>query len=136
MTLGLLASAFDPLHPGYLLAMNQALDAGVCEGIIAALHIDPSIERGKPKPVLTVEERGYLLANLKPVWEVIPYETEQDLYDLLFTVRPSVRIMGDDYIGKPYVGDDLPIPVFYAKRRADWSGTLFRERMKTCPTPT
>ena len=111
--------------------MNQALDAGVCEGIIAALHIDPSIERGKPKPVLTVEERGYLLANLKPVWEVIPYETEQDLYDLLFTVRPSVRILGDDYIGKSYVGDDLPIPVFYAKRRADWSGTLFRERMRT-----
>jgi len=130
MNLGLLASAFDPLHPGYAWAMNQAIAAGVCEGIIAALHIDPSLERGKPKPVLTVEERGYLLANLMPVVEVIPYETEQDLYDLLLAVRPSVIILGDDYQGKPYIGDDLPIPVFYARRRPDWSGTAFRERLR------
>lgn len=131
MTLGLLASAFCPFpHPGAIWAMQQAIEAGVCEGILAALHIDPSLERGKPKPALTVEERGYLLASIKYVAEVVPYETEQDLYDLILAVRPSVRVLGDDYIGKPYAGDDLPIPVFYAKRRPDWSGTVFRERLR------
>jgi glycerol-3-phosphate cytidylyltransferase len=110
--------------------MEQAIEAGACTGIIAALHEDPSLERGKPKPVLTLEERGYLLSQLRHVCEVIPYHTEQDLYDLILTVRPSVRILGDDYVGEPYVGDNLPIPVFYARRRSDWSGTRFRERLR------
>jgi len=131
MTLGLLASAFSPFpHPGHVWAMEQAIEAGACTGIIAALHEDPSLERGKPKPVLTLEERGYLLSQLRHVYEVIPYQTEQDLYDLILAVRPSVRILGNDYIGEPYVGDDLPIPVFYARRRDDWSGTRFRERLR------
>lgn len=130
MKLGLLASQFDPLHPGVVWAMAQSIDAGVCEGILAALHVDASIERGKPKPILTVEERGYLLASIRYVAEVIPYDTEQDLYELILTARPSVRILGDDYVGKPYVGDDLPIPVFYAQRRPDWSRTAFRERLR------
>lgn len=131
MTLGLLSSAFCPFpHPGHLWAMEQAVESGVCLGILAALHEDPSLERGKPKPVLTVEERGYLLAQLKYVQEVIPYRTELDLYDLILTTRPSVLILGEDYRGKPYVGDDMPIPVFYAARRPDWSGTAFRERMR------
>lgn len=130
MTLGLLASAFDPLHPGYTWAMDQAIEAGVCTGIIAALHADPSLQRGKPQPILTVEERGYLLSSLRQVVDVIPYNTEEDLYDLICAVRPAVRILGEDYVGQPYIGDDLPIPVFYAKRRPDWSGTTFRQRMR------
>jgi len=129
VTLGLLASAFDPLHPGYVWAMDQAIEAGVCTSVIAALHTDPSLQRGKPRPILTVEERGYLLSSLRQVVDVIPYDTEEDLYDLICAVRPAVIILGDDYIGQPYVGDVLPIPVFYAKRRPDWSGTSFRQRM-------
>jgi glycerol-3-phosphate cytidylyltransferase len=130
VTLGLLASAFDPFHPGYPWAMTQAIQAGVCTGIIAALHTDPSLQRGKPRPILTVEERGYLLSSLRQVVDVIPYDSEEDLYDLILAVRPAVRILGEDYVGQPYVGDDLPIPVFYAKRRTDWSGTQFRKRLK------
>lgn len=112
--------------------MDQAIEAGVCTGIIAALHTDPSLQRGKPRPTLTVEERGYLLSSLRQIVEVIPYNTEEDLYDLICAVRPAVRILGEDYIGQAYVGDDLPIPVFYAKRRPDWSGTEFRKRFTIC----
>jgi len=130
--LGFLASAYDPLHPGYAWAMQQAIDAGVCTGVIAALHLDPSVERGKPKPVLTFEERKFLLKALRPVAEVVCYRTEADLHELLQILRPAVRILGEDYKGQPYNGDDLGIPVFYAKRRPDWSGTAFRERLRTC----
>ena len=112
--------------------MQQAIDAGVCTGIIAALHIDPSIERGKPSPVLTCEERKLLLESLRPVASVVFYGTETDLYELLQILRPAVRILGEDYKGQPYNGDDLGIPGFYAKRRPDWSGTAFRERLRKC----
>ena len=130
--LGFLASAFDPLHPGYVWAMQQAIDAKACDGVIAALHLDPSLERGKPKSVLTAEERRVLLLALKPVRQVVFYDTESALHQLLKALAPVVRILGDDYIGKPYVGDDLGMPVFYAKRRPDWSGTKFRERWAKC----
>lgn len=128
--LGLLASSFDPLHAGTVWAMQQAIEAGVCDGIIAALHIDPSVERQhKAKPVSTVEERTVLLRALRYVVTVEPYMTERELLALLQRLNPCVRIQGDDYKGKRFTGDNLGIQVFYAARRPEWSATEFRRRM-------
>ena len=135
MLLGLLASSFDPFHPGYIWAMSQAIQAGACESVIAALHIDPSVEYDGPQPIMTVDERGYLLINMQQVSDVIPYETKQDLRDLLATTRPAVRILGDDCIGKPYVGNEFPIPIFYAKWRNNWGILEFVKGMTRATGP-
>lgn len=133
MRLGLFASAFDPFpHPGHLWSMRQAIEAGACDGILAAVHVDPSVERPeKRKPALTVEDRTELLLACRYVHAVVTYRTEADLLEIMRTRRPAVRILGEDHRHDHNTGDDLapPIPVFWAARKPEWSGTEFSKRI-------
>lgn len=128
---GILASAFDPFpHPGAISAMRQAIDEGGCESIIALLHIDPSVERPeKRRPVISDSERMAMVGAIKYVSKVILYRTEDDLRVILELLTPHVRVLGDDYIGKRFTGDDLGQKVFYARRVPGWSGTEFMRRI-------
>lgn len=130
--IGFFASSFDPfVHPGHIWAMQQAVMAHNLTGIIVGLHEDPTIERPetKRKPALTTEERTVCVAAIRDVVGVRPYNLESELYAIIKDVQPVLRILGEDYRGRPYTGDDLGIPVFYATRCPVWSGTEFSRRL-------
>ena len=57
----------------------------------------------------------------------IDYDTEKDLYELLKKVNPNVRILGSDYEGKPFTGDDLPPKIVYTTRSHGWSTTKLKD---------
>ena len=126
---GLIAGCFDLIHPGYVRMWEDAKN--VCDHLIVALQTDPTIDSPtKNKPVHSLEERHLMLTSIRYVDEVLVYQTEQDLYELLKKVRPDVRILGSDYEGLPYNGDDLNIPIYYHKRNHDWSATNLRKKIK------
>ena len=58
--------------------------------------------------------------------EVVTYQTEEDLVKLIEFYNPDVRILGDDYIGKRFTGDHLPIKVVYTTRSHGWSTTKIK----------
>lgn len=120
---GIVAGAFDIIHPGYIRLLQDA--KRVCEYLIVALHEDPSLENPqKIKPILSVAERVEILSAIMYVDEVIPYKTEMDL-DSLFQYA-DVRIVGSDHAGKsrrPYLGTKT----YYHNRDHDWSSTRFKE---------
>lgn len=124
--LGLFASAFDPfVHPGYSYAWRQAIDADLCDGILAALHVDPNCERlEKRRPALSVRDREQMLFECKHVHIVVRYTTEAELVWIAHDFRPSVIIVGEDHRHDPVTGAGWA-PVFYARRRPEWSGTIF-----------
>jgi len=129
MKLGLHASSFDPIHPGYLYAWQQALDAGACDGIVAAIHADPSTERPeKRRPAMTLDERAAILREFRQVHHVLTYATEQDLWKLIYRLKPACLIIGQDHQTERVTGADLA-PVFWAARRPEWSGTEFARRI-------
>jgi hypothetical protein len=39
----------------------------------------------------------------------------------------NIRILGEDYIGKSFTGDDLPSRVFYTRRSHEWSTTRLKD---------
>jgi len=41
--------------------------------------------------------------------------------------KPDVRILGDDYIGKRFTGDHMPIEVIYTTRSHNWSTTRIKD---------
>ena len=47
--------------------------------------------------------------------------------NLIEFFKPDVRILGEDYIGKPFTGDDLDIKVIYTTRSHDWSTTKVKD---------
>lgn len=128
-TIGIIAGNFDVIHPGYIRYFRDAKE-NACEHLIIALHVDPTVENtDKFPPVLTVEERTEILMAIKYVDEVVCYDTEADLLNTLKIVKPSVRVLGSDYQGKRYTGDDLGIPVYYHVRDHDWSTTKFKNEI-------
>jgi glycerol-3-phosphate cytidylyltransferase len=102
--------------------------AANCDCLIVLLHTDPSIERPhKLKPILSVEERTEMLLELKSVCGVHIYTYEAQLLDLLKMGEFNVRFLGDDYIDKPFTGDNLNIPIHYLNRDHGWSTTKFKK---------
>lgn len=123
---GLIAGNFDIIHPGYVRYFKDAKEH--CDHLIIALHEDPTIERpNKSKPILSKEERTEILLAIKYIDEVVYYNTEEELWELLSKIRPQVRILGSDYRGKKFTGDDLGIPVHFHKRDHNWSTTRFKD---------
>ena len=131
--IGFIASCFDPFpHPGVVVAMQSAVATHQLTGIVAAVHDDPSKERDwKSRPYLTLQERVILVSALRHVRYVRTYQTEDQLLQILKETSPDVRILGEDYIGREqFTGSGLEIPIFYAKRYPEWSGTEFRKRIR------
>ena len=125
MKKGVIAGNFDVIHPGYI-AMFKEMKKN-CTCLIVLLHTDPSIERPhKLKPILSVEDRKEMLLEFRSVCDVISYNYEEVLYDLLKIGEFDIRFLGDDYIGKPFTGDDLKIPIHYLNRDHGWSTTKFK----------
>ncbi len=129
MKLGLLASSFSPFpHPGIISAMRQAVSSGACDAIIAALHIDPSVERpSKRESATNVTERSVMLEAIRWIAEVVPYRMEDDLRRIITDRHPDVLILGEEYRGVAHTGHEFGIPVFYAHRCPGWSGTEFAQ---------
>jgi glycerol-3-phosphate cytidylyltransferase len=123
---GVIAGNFDVIHPGYIKMFKQMKE--VCENVIILLHTDPTIERPeKLKPILSVEERDEMLMSIKYIDNVFTYDTEADLINLLSSINPDVRFLGDDYKGKFFTGSHLNIPILYLNRDHGWSTTKFKK---------
>lgn len=128
MKTGFTASTFDLLHAGHIVMLQEAKT--ICDHLIVGLHVDPSTEREyKNTPIQTLVERYAQLAAVEYVDEIIPYETENDLLDILKMYPIDVRIIGEEYRDKDFTGKNLDMQIHYNKRRHDFSSSLLRERV-------
>lgn len=128
---GFVASTFDLIHPGYIKMFRDAKT--VCEHLICAIQSDPTLERPqKNKPVQTLEERIMVLEAIKFVDEIVVYNTEEELRNLLSNIKPDIRILGTDYKDKTFTGQDLNIAIHWHQRNHDWSTTALRKRIWQC----
>ncbi len=108
-----------------------------CDYLICGLQVDPSIDRPeKNSPVQTVVERFTQLNAVKYVDEIIPYQTEKDLEDILNMLHIDVRILGEEYKNKTFTGRAIcakrGIELFFNKREHRFSSSDLRDRVKSC----
>ena len=102
--IGITFSTFDMLHAGHIAMLAEAKNH--CDYLIAGLQTDPTIDRPdtKNKPVQSIVERQIQLAACRYVDEVVVYQTEQDLVDLLLILPLDVRVLGVEYEQLEYSG--------------------------------
>ena len=125
---GITAGAFDLFHAGHMLMLKDA--SNQCDHLIVALQTDPSIDRKeKNKPVQSMYERFVQLDACKYVDEIIPYETEDDLYALIMNNNIDLRIIGNEYRNKDFTAREIGIEIYYNVRNHQWSTTELRERI-------
>jgi glycerol-3-phosphate cytidylyltransferase len=132
MKIGFTASAFDLLHSGHTLMLEEAKT--VCNYLIVGLQTDPTIDRpNKNKPVQTVVERYLQLRACKYVDEIIPYTTEKDLEDILSGMKIDIRMLGEEYKDQDFTGRDIckkrGIELYFNKRDHRFSSSDLRKRV-------
>lgn len=129
---GITCSAFDLLHAGHIAMLREAKDQ--CTYLICALQINPSLDRhDKNAPTQTIVERYAQLSAVKYVDEILVYETEADLIDILTMYHIDVRILGDEYRNRDFTGRDIckarDIDIYFNKRDHKFSTTSLRKRV-------
>ena len=126
--IGFTCGAFDLLHAGHIVMLEEARSN--CGYLIVGLQTDPTIDRNeKNKPIQSVYERYVQLNAVEYVDEIIPYDTEQSLLDLLQSQNIDIRFVGEEYRESKLTGRDL-IELHYTSRRHSFSSSSLRERVK------
>ena len=132
MRVGFTCSTFDLLHAGHVQMLRDAKEQ--CDYLICALQLDPSVDRKeKNAPIQTVVERYTQLKAVGYVDEIIPYQTECDLMDILSLYHIDVRILGEEYRDKEFTGKDIcrkrDIELYFNKRDHRFSSSDLRNRV-------
>ena len=129
---GFTCSTFDLLHAGHILMLAECKQ--ICDYLIVGVQSDPTIDRPgtKNKPVQSIVERYVQLSAVKFVDEIIVYNTEKDLEDMLMFLPISVRIIGEEYKDKEFTGkqicEDRDIKIWFNSRTHRFSSSELRQR--------
>ena len=129
MKKGITFGAFDLFHAGHILMLQEART--VCDHLIVAIQTDPSLDREtKNSPVQSIEEREIQVSACRYVDEVIIYDREADLLEILNTLDWDVRILGDEYKDKKFTGRDKYLEkCYFNKRTHSFSSSELIERV-------
>jgi len=132
MIVGITFSTFDLLHAGHVSMLREA--KAQCDYLICGLQMDPSQDRKeKNAPVQSIVERYTQLNGVRYVDEIIPYNDEKDVEDLLTMMDISVRILGEEYRDKEFTGKDIcrkrDIDLYFNKRDHRFSSSDLRARV-------
>jgi glycerol-3-phosphate cytidylyltransferase len=131
--IGIVFSAWDLFHAGHIAMLAEAKNH--CDYLIAALQTDPTIDRpdSKNPPIQTIVERQIQVSTNRNVDEVVIYQTEKDLEDLLLILPVDVRILGVEYADKDFTGRDIcnkrGIEIVFNGRDHSFSSSSLRRRV-------
>ena len=132
MKIGFNCSSFDLLHAGHVTMLK--IEKSMCDWLKVGLQVDPTIDRPgiKNKPVQTIYERYVQLQACRYVDEILVYETEADLLNLIKTQKMHIRFLSEEYINRDFTGKqyciDQGIELHYHVRQHSYSSTDLRER--------
>ena len=135
MITGITFGAFDLLHAGHIHFLKVCSEQ--CDNLIVGLHSNPSFERPyiKNMPIQTIFERNTQLIGCRYVDEIIPYDTEADIENMLNVYNINVRFLGSDYEDNSNVTGfdiclDQDIKIIYIPRLHNYSSSELRDRIR------
>jgi len=132
LKIGITFSQFDMLHAGHIAMLSEAKNH--CDYLIAGLQNNAKWDReSKNAPIQSIVERQIQLAATRYVDEMVVYNTEKDLEDLLLILPVDVRILGVEYQDKDFTGKDIcikrGIELVYNGRDHSFSSSSLRKRV-------
>lgn len=132
LKIGITFSQFDLLHAGHIAMLAEAKEH--CDFLIAGLQNDASWDRpDKNSPVQSIVERQIQLSAVRFVDEIVVYNTEKDLEDILLTLPLDIRILGEEYMQKEFTGraicEQRGIELVFNRRDHSFSSSGLRQRV-------
>ena len=133
MKIGFQCSSFDLFHAGHVTMLK--MEKQLCDHLIVALQVDPTIDRPgiKNKPTQGVHERYVQLQGCKYIDEILVYQTEEDLLNLIQTQKIDIRFLSEEYKNVDFTGKqyciDNGIELHFHVRKHKYSSTELRNRV-------
>ena len=129
MKKGITFVAFDLFHAGHVMMLEEAKT--VCDHLIVCIQSDPSLDRKeKNKPVQSIVEREIQVYGCRYTDEVIIYDTEAEVLEILDSVDWDVRILGEEYKNKDFTGREQTLnKCHFNKRPHNFSSSELRKRV-------
>jgi glycerol-3-phosphate cytidylyltransferase len=133
MKIGFNCSCFDLFHAGHVAMLKMEKD--LCDYLKVALQVDPTVDRPglKNKPIQSMYERYIQLQACKYVDEILVYDTEADLLNLIKTQDMDIRFLSEEYLNRDFTGKqycmDNGIEIHYHKRQHSFSTSELRNRI-------
>jgi len=132
LIIGITFSQFDLLHAGHIAMLSEAKNH--CDYLIAGLQNNAQWDRPeKNEPIQSIVERQISLSAVRTVDEIVIYNTEKDLADILLTLPIDVRILGVEYANKDFSGKEIcegrNIKIIYNGRDHSFSSSSLRKRI-------
>ena len=97
---------FDILHMGHVKYLEKAKKLG--DILVVGVNSDDSVKRlkGKNRPINPLNDRCCVIASLKSVDFVIPFEEDTPI-ELITAIVPDILVKGGDYKEKKVVGEEI-----------------------------
>lgn len=133
MKIGFNCSCFDLFHAGHVTMLK--MEKEMCDYLKVALQVDPTIDRPglKNKPVQSIYERYAQVQSCKYVDEILLYDTESELLNLIMTQTMNIRFLSEEYLNRDFTGKQYcmtnGIELFYHKRQHTYSTSELRSRV-------
>lgn len=131
--IGFNCSSWDLFHAGHVTMLK--MEKEMCDYLKVALQVDPSIDRpgSKNKPCQSIYERYVQVQACKYVDEIVVYETENDLLNLIKTQTMHIRFLSEEYKERDFTGKqyciDHGIELYYHPRTHQFSSSDLRKRV-------
>ena len=132
LIIGITFSQFDLLHAGHIAMLSEAKNH--CDYLICGLQNNAKWDRPeKNEPIQSIVERQITLSATRYVDEIVVYNTEKDLEDILLTLPIDVRILGVEYMEKDFTGraicEKRKIELIFNGRDHSFSSSSLRKRV-------
>ena len=132
LKIGITFSQFDLLHAGHVAMLAEAKNH--CDYLICGLQNNASWDRPeKNPPIQSIVERQISLSAVRFVDEIVVYNTEKDVEDILLTLPIDVRILGVEYMEKEFTGraicEKRGIDLVFNGRDHSFSSSSLRKRV-------
>lgn len=97
---------FDLIHAGHVDYLLKAKQLG--DVLIVGLNSDDSIRRikGEKRPILTQNERAFIVSNLKPV-DYVSFFEEDTPAGIISDIIPDILVKGADWSIDKIVGREI-----------------------------
>jgi len=114
---------FDLIHSGHIHLLNYAKSLG--DLLYVGIDSDERVreKKGSSRPINSLNERIFMLQNLKAVDYVLDFSSDEALEGLVKIIKPDIMVVGSDWKDKSVIGSYHAAELLFFDRIDEYSST-------------
>jgi len=118
---------FDILHRGHIELLAYAKSLG--DKLVVGLDTDERVKeiKASDRPFNCLDDRICVMKSIRYVDEVVYFNTDNELENMIKSYSPAVMVVGSDWEGKKIVGGQWATKIAFFDRVGDHSTTRILE---------